>query len=85
MESVQKLYGGSIQYWPSRNNWKPQHRWHVSADKAAAFLELILPYLIIKTEQAELALQFQRLESKRIDNEEAATLAARIKQAKVDI
>ena len=38
---------------------KPQWRWNVSGNQAKDFFEAILPYLIVKRKQAELAISFQ--------------------------
>jgi len=35
------------------------YRWHITCQAAARFIEGVLPYLIIKREQAEVALAFQ--------------------------
>lgn len=38
---------------------KPQQRWSVSTAAAGKFLAAIRPYMVIKAEQADLAIQFQ--------------------------
>jgi hypothetical protein len=85
MDQLKEQYGGSVyerKVGPGRKvNWK----WSAVSNDAVAFLKDIVPYLFVKKEQAELAIQFQGISSKRIDSEEAINLAARIKQAKVDI
>ena len=44
---------------PSDPNRLPAWRWGLKSRKAAAFLEQVLPYLIVKRRQAELGLAFQ--------------------------
>jgi hypothetical protein len=44
-------------------NWKDSYVWHYGAETKQEFLLAILPYLIIKKEQALLALEFLRLGS----------------------
>ncbi len=55
LEQIQIEYGGGIS--SSRNCWTLQ--W--TSKNAADFLRKIEPYLIIKKEQADLALEFDRL------------------------
>jgi hypothetical protein len=40
-------------------NHRPVFVWNVASQKAAVFLQAVLPYLVVKREQAELALQLQ--------------------------
>ena len=44
---------------PAKPTHRPLHCWIVCNEKAAAFLEKIVPYLIIKKEEAVLALAYQ--------------------------
>lgn len=48
-------------------------RWHLTTDAAVEFLEDILPFLIVKKEQAELALKFQ---SEKPNREGSQTMRA---------
>jgi hypothetical protein len=62
IEALQQAYGGSINM--NRHDLRnPQHRiqftWSFASQTAASFLQSILPHLIIKREQAELALELQ--------------------------
>ena len=65
MRWVKETFGGN--YYPKSNNlkhlnWKPSFDWHVSNNKAMERLLLgVLPYLIVKKEQAKLALSNIRL------------------------
>jgi hypothetical protein len=55
-------FGGSIQTsenrTPNGRRWAVQHRWLVRNEEAAAFLQAILPYLVVKKTQAEAALTY---------------------------
>jgi len=68
LELIQQKYGGSILEHKNKMkaNWRQAWVWQVPAHKAVAFLESVLPYLVVKKEQAELALEFQGLVSSRL-------------------
>ena len=53
---------------------KPIWKWQLTARKAREFLELILPYLYLKRPEAELAISFQKANSKRRKSEESLVL-----------
>ena len=62
-----KNFNGNIKYYSieqlrgsTYNSGKPQWRWNISSNQAKDFLEAILPYLIVKRKQAELAITFQK-------------------------
>lgn len=42
-----------------RENWKRVYEWTIQSNKALEFLKEIEPYLIIKKEKAQLAIEFQ--------------------------
>ena len=42
-----------------REGWRTAYEWHSSAKMALGFLKLIRPWLKIKSEQADLAIEFQ--------------------------
>lgn len=51
--------GGSVHCRGTRKQgWKVLYDWYVCSTNAATFLQAVLPYLIIKKTQAELALEF---------------------------
>jgi hypothetical protein len=63
IRSLHNTYGGSLNVNPhSRRN--PKHRdqflWYCASQKAAAFLRRVVPYLVVKRDEAELALELQR-------------------------
>jgi hypothetical protein len=62
MEQIADQYGGSV-YDVRHDLRNPKNRvvfnWQVGSQKAASFFRLVLPFLIIKKEQVELALKLQ--------------------------
>jgi len=70
-------FGGSIYCeQPGKNPLSKRAcwRWNITNKKAAEFLKLVLPYLKIKQEQAELAILFQsnKIPSKKVTDEQRA-------------
>lgn len=62
IQQLQERFGGSVQCNDhSRRNaaHRPQHFWLVSSVKAANFLKSVVPHLIVKREEALLAIEFQ--------------------------
>lgn len=56
LEQFQRQYGGDINpIVHRRKNWKPSWGWRLSWTPAADFLEDILPWLVIKADQAHTA------------------------------
>jgi hypothetical protein len=62
LEMLQEKYGG----WIYRR--QGVHTWILTTKNAAAFLEDVIPYLVIKQEQAFIGLQFQKISSSRSTN-----------------
>jgi hypothetical protein len=62
LAEMQKQFEGSFHFGklPLNPNHRPLHCWSVSSQKALRFLEMVLPYLIVKKQEAELAIEFQR-------------------------
>lgn len=74
-------YGGGISAYQQKvPNRLLTWRWRIQADKARLFLEMLLPYLVLKRPQAEVAIQFQlsRGHRKRTDEEKAVDEAQRL-------
>lgn len=62
LEHIAALYGGNIRiHRPANTNWSVVHRWNITARSALKFLEDIVPYLIVKREEALIAIEFQKL------------------------
>jgi hypothetical protein len=55
------LFGGKVSKMHDDGYWKKSYIWQISSHKAAAALEMMLPYLTVKKAQAELAVEFQKL------------------------
>jgi hypothetical protein len=60
-----KTFSFGQTYLPKRHKQNPKHkdqlRWHVPASFQKFFTESVLPYLVIKRSQAELALEFRKM------------------------
>ncbi len=52
-------FGGAICYQPPNGTHRATWRWHLETRNIIAFLEALLPYLHLKRDEAELAIQFQ--------------------------
>lgn len=59
--AVQKECGGSFHWGTQRKNpaHRPLHSWHVTSRAALDFLRRVEPYLIVKRDEAKLAIEFQ--------------------------
>jgi len=61
---LQSLFGGYIQHFsPKKINLKPFWRWTGTPNIARIFLKATLPYLVVKKEQAEMALEILNLKN----------------------
>ena len=69
LKELQRLFGGSIQWChkpgPKHPNWKPSWAWVGSHRVAESCLVRIIPWLVAKREQAELAILSRRLVSSK--------------------
>lgn len=55
-------WGGRVyKFDPKGRQWRPIWTWQIAAESAGKFLDTILPCLIAKREQAQVALDFQRI------------------------
>ena len=61
LEFIQKRLGGTIYAYKDRRSslGKTQYTWNIYANNALRLLSKMLPYLIIKEEQAKVAIKFQ--------------------------
>lgn len=56
----QKFFGGRVSYEDKkRPTWRPIYKWEVRGSSAGKALRLFLPYLIVKKDEALVALEFQ--------------------------
>jgi len=79
IELLRLQFGGYLQkIKPVSSARKQLWRWELRAYKAITFLELVLPYLQLKRQQAELAIQYQRKQywGKKSTDEEWAIMEA---------
>ena len=61
LQWVQRRFGGMIHpHARHRGNRKPSFQWAALSDDIASILEAILPYMIVKREQAELMLAYRK-------------------------
>jgi hypothetical protein len=63
MKWLQSRFGG--QYYTEKRieaAWKDAYKWHHCAENKEQFLLAILPYLVLKREQAKILLEFLRIE-----------------------
>lgn len=58
-------FGGKVRkrVWKNKN-WRPNYEWSLTCKKAAAVIEQLLPYLLIKKKQGQIALQATKLKAK---------------------
>lgn len=81
VEWLKNEYGGSVQKGFSKNkNAKPAYGWYIKSKKAAVFLYLLVPYLRMKKEQAEICLELRRLSFDKECVEHCSELVARLKE-----
>lgn len=59
MERFQALFGGRKRYRTNGKNARNIWSWRMGEGQAAAFLEMLMPYLFTKKEQAKMALEFR--------------------------
>jgi len=81
-------YGGTIQYKKSKKLQKKDiYEWRIVSTQARQFLEYIIPYLIIKKAQAEIAIRFQSSRGRgkpRTNNENILDEAERIRMRRLN-
>lgn len=53
---LEREFGGLVYRREPRHGWKAKFEWHVVSRDVSRILTLVLPYLVIKREQAELGL-----------------------------
>ena len=58
---LHNTFGGSFYIFNSPCRKKPLQAWRVDSDKALAVLEIIYPYLKEKQQEAQIAIEFQKM------------------------
>ena len=66
IDLLRSLYGGKVRKrtWNNKR-WKPSYEWKLTAKKAVNAINAILPFLMIKREQAEIVLEANKLKNQR--------------------
>jgi hypothetical protein len=60
IRKMEQVLGGKVYDRPRQQaHYRDQWRWHATGDEAAVILQRLLPYLIAKTPQAALGIEFQ--------------------------
>lgn len=59
LEAIKYTYGGNISVKKVKQNRLRQYFWQATSEVACKFLREIYPYLLVKQEQAKIALRFQ--------------------------
>jgi len=67
LEELKKQYGGSLieKSWQKKKGQIPCYEWNCSSNLAKLFLQDVISCLVVKKEQAELAIEFQNLMRKQ--------------------
>ena len=64
---LKELFGGHISFQtPKNKDWSSQWKWEQDSKSAVETLVKLLPYLVVKRDVAELAIQFQNLKRKGV-------------------
>ena len=64
-DELMTSFGGNLSTTISLSS-KPYYNWQLNSDKAVHFLEVILPHLRLKKEQAEIAVDWQKTRPKMV-------------------
>lgn len=59
MQEIHKVVGGSMLFNKGQNGLKPHYRITLYCNQAYDCLKLMLPYLIVKKKEAEIAIKYQ--------------------------
>jgi hypothetical protein len=66
VEWLAATFGGRVGYFESKDaRYKGRYDWQVTSSQAEAMLTMCLPYLLLKKEQAEIGLAFQKTVGRR--------------------
>jgi hypothetical protein len=62
LDQVQQNYGGTVTHHRRKTQqWANAWKWRIGGDAALTFLEMIAPYLVLKSQQAQLALKLRAI------------------------
>jgi hypothetical protein len=62
LKAVHRQFGGLLHHHESKNSkWRAEMNWQLNGADAAEFLRRVLPFLILKAEQAEVAIALQEM------------------------
>ncbi len=86
VDALRFQFGGSVSpLWKAKPHYRQSWCWCINANQAQQFLELIIPYLVLKRNEAELAIRFQKNrlprgcnDAQRVEAQVAAEEAQRI-------
>jgi hypothetical protein len=59
VDYMASMYGGTVHARKLRNGWRQSYVWQVRGQLACRALEQMLPFLLIKREQAKLAIKYR--------------------------
>jgi hypothetical protein len=65
MNWLENNFGGHVRMEKRKENWI--YRWDIRSQAAKQFLQLILPFLKIKTEQVKMAIEFEEVKGKYLE------------------
>ncbi len=86
LEKFQSIVGvGKIHVSDTRNRNKPLYVWRTQAKKSDAVLRMLLPYLVVKREQADLAIEFRTTFPERRATAKGHPLSEEVKAVRVDL
>lgn len=66
---ITSRFGGVVHSRQRSTKWKEEHQVKWSATEASVILELVLPYLVIKKEQAEIFIALHKTKSNSVSTE----------------
>ena len=61
LQWMKQRFGGSLTQRKRQKHYKVSFDWRLFSENALQFLELVRPFLIVKKDQAELAIEFQKI------------------------
>lgn len=81
LTEMQKTFGGSLLKKRSKTDkWEEAHNWRIGGEGAASFLTRIVPFLMLKRRQAELAIALETMRAEKGWNDATRIKAAAMKE-----